>query len=244
MIFIDHRERKYSDPNYSIPSMLEKLGIEIQKKHLEVGDYIIPGESMTACIELKSATDYVNSIINGRLNDELLNISANFEYPILLVYGSVTDAIINTEVRRSLWFNFLSACVTDISPVGKSARISVIHVESDFDAVSFMKTLHKKITSGNIFREPSVRKIKIPRGKEQLYSVMWMFPPDCHIGKTRAKSILDHYGSIHWLVNTDKEELESIDNIGPTIAERMINHIHKGGERKIDIEEREKEEGH
>jgi len=102
------------------------------------------GETLTAGVELKNAGDYINSIKKGRINDQLLNVSSNFDYPILLVYGSPTDALLDTEMKRSTWFHFLAGCVTDISPVGKGSRVSVIMVENEYDAAFFLQTLDKR----------------------------------------------------------------------------------------------------
>ena len=225
MIYVDNRERKQKDINLSIPRILSQMKIQYEKRQLEIGDYIIVGNDMTVPIELKNADDYVNSYQNGRLNDQLLNLSANYDYPILLVYGSVTDALVNRQVKRSSWFHYLAGCVVDISPVGKSSRISVINVESDYDAANFISTIDRKISSGDIEREPSARKVKMPKNKERLYSLMWMFPSDCMIGKKRATALLEHFGSIQNVVNATPDELQSVDRIGKIIANKMIDHL-------------------
>jgi len=225
MIYIDHRERKYNDPNLAIPKLLENIGLDFVKRQLHVGDYIIVGENLTACIEFKNAMDYVGSILDGRLNDELLSMSSNYDYNVLLIQGSATEGLIDSELPRERWFNFLAGCVTNISPVGNGSRISVISVETPHDAAGFIHTLSKKIHSGHIFREPSAQKVKIPTGKEQLYSIMWMFPPSCHIGKKRAEHLLAKFGNIHNLCNACEEELVDIDGIGPIIAKRMTDHV-------------------
>ena len=227
MIEVDHRERKYNDPNYSIPSLLQKLGVPFIKKHLLVGDYIIPGEEIVAGVELKNALDYIGSVLDGRLNDELLNLSANFDYPILLVYGSVSEALVDTQVKRETWFQYLAGCVLDISPVGKGGKVSVINVEDEFDAAYFLRTLDRKITSGKIYRSPTSTKVKIPKGKEKLYAVKWMFPPDCFIGDRRAELILKQYSTIRELVNTDIDTLKEIEGIGDKIAKRMYEHLNR-----------------
>ena len=223
----DHRERKFNDPNLAVPKMLGKLNVPIERKHLDVGDYVIFGEHLSACVELKNADDYIGSIKDGRLNDQLLALSSEYHYGILLIYGSPTDALIDSEMKRSVWFNFLAGCVTDISPVGLGSKISVITVETPYDAAFFLATLHKKIVTGDIYREPTAQKIKIPSGMEQLYTTMWMFPPSCHIGKKRASILLNRFGTIKNLCMTTKEDLISIDGIGDRIADNMITHVNK-----------------
>jgi len=226
MIQIDHRERKYNDPNNAVPKILEKMVVPSRKCHLDVGDYVIIGDKISACVELKNADDYTRSVLDGRLNDELLSMSSTYEYNVLLIIGSVSEAIIeDSNMRRETWFNYLAGCVTDISPMGYSSKISVINVEDEYDAAAFLSTLNKKISNKNIYREPTARKSKPPKGKEQLYSMMWMFPPSCHIGLKRAKSLFAHYRCIKDLCATTKKELEELDGIGPKIADGIIRHI-------------------
>jgi len=226
-VFVDHRERKYKDPNFAIPKLLTKLSVPIEKKQLDVGDYVILGENLSSCIELKNADDYLNSIKNGRLNDELLNISSNYDRGVLLVYGSPNEALIDTEMRRKVWYNFIAGCTIETSPTGRQGTISVILVETEFDAAEFIKTQHLLISTDSIYREPSAKKTKVPKTKEQLYGLMWLFPPHCHIGKKRAEALLDKFNTIQNVVNASISELECIDGIGSGIATSMVDHLTK-----------------
>ena len=226
-IIVDHRERKYNDPNIAIPNLLKRRDIPITRTQLDVGDYIIQSDDFSICVEFKNAGDYINSIKNGRLNDELLSMSANYEYNILLVQGDVTDALIDSDMRRKTWFNFLAGCVVNIAPIGHQSRISVITVDDVQDAVEFLSTLYHKASTGNIFREPTAQKIKIPPGKEQLYTTMWMFPSNAHIGKKRAELLLKNFGSVRNIANATPDQLTNIDGIGDVIANNIIRHLNK-----------------
>ncbi|MEM1868772.1 MAG: ERCC4 domain-containing protein, partial [Acidilobaceae archaeon] len=62
-IYVDYREE-----NSGIPGILESLGLIVIREYLEIGDYIIPGDII---IERKTAEDYINSLYDGRLFDQI-----------------------------------------------------------------------------------------------------------------------------------------------------------------------------
>jgi Fanconi anemia group M protein len=78
-IVIDHREVRSQ-----VARELEKLGAEIDVKTLEVGDYVV---SERIAIERKSAEDFVNSLLNNTLFEQISNISRSYEKPALLIEG-------------------------------------------------------------------------------------------------------------------------------------------------------------
>ena len=61
-IVIDDRERKSG-----IPELIKKIGINVEIKTLQVGDYIVSPETV---VERKSIQDFMSSIFDGRLFDQ------------------------------------------------------------------------------------------------------------------------------------------------------------------------------
>jgi len=66
IVFFDDREEK-SD----VVRELKKLDLILVRKRLEVGDYLV-GEKF--CIERKNFLDFNNSIIDGRIYDQVSSI--------------------------------------------------------------------------------------------------------------------------------------------------------------------------
>lgn len=227
MIHVDIHERKTKQFNKSIPRLLQKYGVPIEKKLLDVGDYVIIGPSVSVCTESKTAGDYIGSINSGIINNELFQISSNYDYGVLLIHGDPTAAMLHRKVKRSSWYNFLAGCVLETSPVGKQAKISVIHVETPHDAVNFLRTLHKKVMTDDTIREPTAQKVDIPDDQKLLYCTRWLFPPDCHIGLKRAEQLLKKFGSINELCKATEEEIKSIDGFGDVISEQIVDHLHR-----------------
>jgi DNA excision repair protein ERCC-4 len=61
-IVVDERERKSG-----IPDLLRAVGINIEMKTLQIGDYIVAPETV---VERKSIKDLISSVFDGRLFDQ------------------------------------------------------------------------------------------------------------------------------------------------------------------------------
>ena len=78
-IIMDNRE-----VNPDVMDKLHELDTEIEKKQLPVGDFIL---SDRVCVERKTVSDFLQSLIDGRLFEQVKNMIENFEAPIIIVEG-------------------------------------------------------------------------------------------------------------------------------------------------------------
>jgi ERCC4-type nuclease len=148
MIICDYREMKgfkYEGNHYIIPKLLNDYGITTTADNLEVGDYLLSGPTLSVCLSSKTASDYIGSITSGHLNNELASMSANYDRNILMIHGSIIDALIYRRMSRQTYAEFLASCVVKFSNEGKKGAISVINFSNVFDAVQLMKTIHTEV---------------------------------------------------------------------------------------------------
>jgi len=54
-----------------------------------------------------------------------------------------------------------------------------------------------------------------------------------HIGVQSAQVLAEHFGSLEALMNTSVETLQTIDQIGPTIAQSVYDHLHDPRNRTV-----------
>ena len=78
-IIVDYREMRTN-----VVKKLYELGAKIESKNLAVGDFIL---SERVCVERKSVKDFLQSIIDNRLFEQVSNLVANFEKPLMIVEG-------------------------------------------------------------------------------------------------------------------------------------------------------------
>ncbi|MFX0184314.1 MAG: ERCC4 domain-containing protein [Candidatus Hodarchaeota archaeon] len=75
-IIVDHREPM------KIKKRLIKLGMEVEEKQLDIGDYII--SERVAC-ERKTGVDFIVSLMDNRLFEQIDRLIETYEQPILLL---------------------------------------------------------------------------------------------------------------------------------------------------------------
>lgn len=232
MILIDSREKS------KIPELLK---IEKNIEVLEVGDYAIIGPSESACVSVKSAEDYLGSITSDHLNEELIQMNANFDISVLMIHGNIDRALYYRKLPRQTVFAYMAGVISRKSPYGLKSVPSFVNFftpdasgwEKDpynkavYDAVQFLTSLHHIITSDNIYRKPGVIKYKVPPEEEQLYAIQYLFKPTNVIGEVRAKEIQKKFKTIKAIVNATPEDFEQIDGIGKVIAQQMYDLLNK-----------------
>ena len=203
MITADLREDNY------IINKLKSSGIEIKVDLLEVGDYLLPDGVI---IERKE-DDFIDSILNGRLWQQLNNLSQS-ENAIL--------CIVTENLWRDMYFsksqNIHKSVFGALSTIAYKYKIPVITFENKDDFISFLISLHNKI----INTKPSSRPVPIlrkPKNDDEIIENILAQIPGISVGK--AKLILSHFNSLEKLAAASIEELKSIKGIGEKLAKRI-----------------------
>ena len=83
-VIVDERER-----GSRVPEELKKFDVFVKFDTLIVGDYLI---SSDVVVERKTASDFINSIIDGRLFDQAGRLKDSYERPIIIVEGEFSRA--------------------------------------------------------------------------------------------------------------------------------------------------------
>lgn len=99
-VIIDNREQK-------LMALLDKKKdvITYESKQLDIGDVIITSE---VAIERKEGFDFVASIMDNRLFEQLLRLKDTYQYPILLLEGLNNEVFENTGMKISSIYGALS----------------------------------------------------------------------------------------------------------------------------------------
>ena len=141
-VIVDHREVRSQ-----VARELEKLGVNIEVKTLEVGDYVI---SERIAIERKSAEDFVSSLLNNTLFEQISNISRSYQKPVLLIEG---DGLFSARQinPRSIHGTLIS--------IGIDFGVSIFYTRDAEDSATLIQTLTKREQSDG------QREIK-PHGKK------------------------------------------------------------------------------
>ena len=100
-IIVDHRERKLKD----LLDKKKKDIIKYESKQLDIADIVV---SKNVAIERKEGFDFIASIMDNRLFEQLLRLKESYETPILILEGLNDEVFENTGMKISSIYGALS----------------------------------------------------------------------------------------------------------------------------------------
>jgi len=78
-IFVDHREK-----GSKVIKELIDVGANVKLEQLHVADFLL---SSRAAVEFKTVSDFVDSIVDGRLLEQIKLLKQNYERPLMIIEG-------------------------------------------------------------------------------------------------------------------------------------------------------------
>ncbi len=200
-ILIDNRELK-SD----LAKIIREKNCDLKFDNFFAADYIV---STKTAIERKTIADFISSLKDARLFDEIIKLKDSFEIPILLIEGSFSEI---TGINQNAFFGALSALILKFN-------ISVLNSANSAQSAEIIFALAKKeqIDEG---RSVPVKVPKLPesdRGKIEV--ILCSFPK---LNITRAKELLNKFGTLQNIFNATEKELMEVPGIGKIIAQEIV----------------------
>lgn len=203
-IFADYREK-----SSGIVKQLVDAGVNVQLEMLNVADYILSGR---CGVEFKTTEDFVQSIIDGRLLEQLKDLKKQFERPVLIVEG-----IEDIYSLRNIHPNAIRGMLATIAV---SYGIPVMRTRDATDTASLLVMIARREQSEDKKEfSPHADRKQMTLKEAQEY-VVSAFP---NIGMNLAKDLLKHFGSVKNIVNATDEELRKVAGVGDVKADNIKN---------------------
>ena len=201
-IFADYREK-----GSGIIKELIEMDVELKLESFPNSDYIL---SSRVGVEYKTVEDFVQSIIDGRLLQQIKNLKNNFERPLLII-GGVEDIYSVRNVHANAIRGTLSAVAVDFG-------VPILYTKNPKDTAQLLNIIAKREqeeigVSFNV--HPEKKNLSI---KEQQEYIVSSLPG---VGVVLAKPLLKHFKSVKNVVNAEQKELEKVEKIGKKKAERI-----------------------
>ena len=196
LILADARE-KYS----GVIKALYDEGALIELKALPIGDFLC---SSRVAVEVKRSSDFVNSIIDGRLLQQLKELKENFERPVLIIEGSEEHDLYSI---RNVHPNAIRGMLATIAV---SYGIPIIYSKNPKDTAGLLVAIAKRERDANS-PQPSLHPQKPVTLAQQQEYVIASLPG---IEVKLAKSLLQKFGSVAEIMNATEEQLQKVELIG------------------------------
>ncbi len=205
-ILADHREKD----NRIVKELIE-LGISVKTAQLNSADYIL---SEKVGVELKTITDFVNSIVDGRLLHQVKDLKTNFDKAILVVEGE-EDIYTVRKVHANAIRGMLASITLDF-------KVPVLYTKNPKDTAALLAIMAKREQgqSQNFFY-PEKKPLSIREQQEFIVSSLPM------IGMVTARNLLKKFKSIRNLTNASREDLLQTPGVGEIMAQKLIGIFEK-----------------
>ncbi len=201
VITADMREQRSKVCGY-----LEKSQkVTVEYVDLACGDYVCgPG----VAVERKESTDFVSSIMDNRLFNQIHRLKAEYERPIFLIEGDIF------QTRSQIPSAALIGAVSYLSVI---EGISVIHVSDAKQTAQMIETMARHSQQG-LGYEVALRSQK-PKDASILSQYIVEGLPS--IGPKAAQNLLRHFKTVSRVFSATEKDLCEVPGIGKKTASRI-----------------------
>lgn len=205
LIYADYREK-----GNRVIKELDSMGVKLKLEKLEYGDYLL---SSRCSVEFKTVDDFVDSLIDGRLMEQVKQLKSLYEKPIIVVEGG-------TEIFsvRNVHPNAIRGMIAAITV---SFGVPILTTKSPKDTAEMFLAIAKR-EQGDVEKDFSLHSQKPVTTKEMQEYFVSSLPG---VGPSLAKSMLKHFKSVKNIMQATEEELTKVDKIGQKKARAILNII-------------------
>ena len=201
-IVVDSREL-----SSTVPRELLEFGVVSKPKMLDIGDYVI---SDRVCIERKTAEDFVDSMVTGRLMDQMQRLKTYIR-PCLIIEGEGLYS--KRDVHPNAIRGALASIVVDFG-------IPTVFTRDEKDTAAIIAAMIKRELLEER-REIQIRGDKrLSTPKEQQESIVAGLP---NVNIVLARRLLEEFETVRKIFNTTQKELEKVQGIGKKTAEEIVS---------------------
>ena len=230
-LIIDSREN--SELTERVIEKAQSLNVPFEKQWLEIGDYVFND----VCFEAKSSFDFIQSIVNKRLWNQLDNMDRAYVNNLVIVYGSFEDGFrkhlehIKTNMNKTAQRVILrKKFLGSMGKIILDTDCSIIWVRDALTAAELIAVVCKM--------QPHDREVYIPRIVKQKKISTTDLRVDVlstikGVSDKKAKLLIKKFGSIMEIGEATPSELSEIEGIGNVLAKRIVDTLNS--EEKMQI---------
>jgi len=202
IVVCDYREKEVAEA-------LKLFGAHVNKTSLAVGDFVC---SDRLVVERKDHSDFVGSIIDGRIFEQAQQMKDGFERPVFIIEG-------NSD--RDISINALKAAIATLT---SKFGASIISTKNPKDTALTIFWLAKKEQQEE-GRDVSVHVGKKSKDERRLQEQIVCGLPG--VSTVTCRHLLEHFGTIEKVFGASEEELCEVKGVGKKMAKRIRSVLEK-----------------
>lgn len=206
VVYVDTREKESG-----VASQLKEMGCSVVEKQLGVGDYV-PGKEIA--VERKTVSDFLSSIVDGRLGKQLINMTESYERPLVIVEGDKEELFESRNIHKN-------AIIGMLTSIALNYGMPILFTENAKETADYIYVIAKREQLG---KGSDVRLRIGKKGlslEEQQRFLVESLPL---VGPQMSKKLLQKFGSVKGIVNAKSKELQEIENMGQKKA-KLIRQV-------------------
>jgi ERCC4-related helicase/ERCC4-type nuclease len=198
-IVLDHREQAGG-----VTRHLHALGAQLEARQLDVGDFVL---SDRVVVERKTATDFIDSLIDGRLFEQLKALKS-YPRPFVVIEGDGLYGVRNLSAE---------AVAGALAAITVDHGIPVLQTKDALETARFLASVAKRE------QQREGRKIALRPGKpltddERQLFLLGGLPG---VSDVLARRLLERFGSVLGVFNASVRELADVEGLGPQKASEI-----------------------
>ncbi len=196
---------------------LEQAGIRYKRETLPTGDLKISTQDGTVIVERKQMTDFIQSLLSGRLEEQMRRLSQE-QCPGLVLTGSFAEYRKYAKSTRFTVDHVIGAVASCVVKYGLRFVIWIQGGSTQPHAAGIVLTskIIKKIAEGKIDNIPD-RKLK-KNSIDPQREIVGML---CGVPQDVAGNLLKKFGCIRTIMDAKDDELLTVKGMGRTRIAKM-----------------------
>jgi len=227
-IVVDTREEHSNSADNDMVKRLDEQHIEYEKRMLPVGDYLIINKETgdTFCVERKIINDFVGSVLDGRLKNEVIKMNEIYAKNFLIISGNWDSYYKDRAkvVRMGFSKNINSFTVNQrlgvFASVSARTNTKILQVENDNQFIQLVLALGEKLTDGKTYDAPIFK-----RKKSEEMTFLHLLTSFPNISEDKANKIIEKYknfSTFYAVVQSGEFEMPGLGDKTKDLFKRVL----------------------
>ncbi|MEF8879010.1 MAG: DEAD/DEAH box helicase [Candidatus Thermoplasmatota archaeon] len=202
-ILVDHREYRSN-----VVKNLSLKNVTVEPCQLDVGDYVL---SSRVGVERKNVDDFLSSLLDGKLFEQIRSLNAAYSRPVLIIEGK------NLYEKRNINHNAIFGSLASISV---DFGVSIMNTRDPLETADMLRVIAKR-------EQKKHKKSVAIRGEKYSMSLkerqQFLIEGLPNVSAVLAERLLNHFGNVRAIVNASVDDLMEVKGVGRQIASDIVH---------------------